>query len=120
VSDESIPNTLSVPLPELISLAVERWRLAGALDELPSGAGSLARHALRKMEDFLRGCELEARTMDGQVFDAGLAVQVVDSVDDPRLPGGTHLIDETLSPLVLWKGRVVKSAQVVTRRGTLR
>ena len=44
-------------------------------------------------------------------------MRVIDAVDDPALPAGEAVIAETLSPLVLWRGRVIRSADVVTRRG---
>lgn len=120
MSPDSIPDSLNVPLPALISLGIEHWRLSRWLDERLAGRASTsvaatARHALRRMHDFLGQCELEVRSMDGHVFDAGLAVRVVDTIEDSTLPPGTVMIAETVSPLVLWRGRVLKSADVVTR-----
>ena len=115
MSPEPIPESLSVPLPALVGLCVEHWRLARS----PAGDPA-ARHALRRIEDFLKLCELEARNLDGHPFDPGLAVRVVDTVDDPGLPEGKAVIAETLSPVVLWRGAVVRAADVVTRKGTLK
>ena len=112
--------SMNVPLAALVALAVEQWRLSRWLAAQPAGRAAqvgAARHALRKMEDFLGQCALEVRDLDGRPFDAGLAARVVDAVDDPRLPPGTAVVAETVSPLVLWRGNVVKPAEVVTRRG---
>jgi hypothetical protein len=117
VSTESIPNSLTIPLPAAISLAVEHWRLVQALDADSAAQSGGARRALRKIEEFLASCELTVQHLDGHPFDAGLAVTVVDTLDDPNLPRGKIVIDETVSPLVMWRGRVVKSAEVVTRKG---
>lgn len=114
--DSPVPESMSVPLTSLVSIAVEQWRLANALAS--GGGGAPARHALRRIEDFLLRCELRVETLDGKPFDPGLAAQVIDSVEDPTLPQGQVLIDETLSPMVLWRGRVVKAAEVATRKGT--
>jgi hypothetical protein len=120
VSTETVPQSLQIPLSAAIGLAVEHWRLTHALAAGQSAASSgAARHALRKMEDFLALCELTIQHLDGHPFDAGLAVRVVDTIDDPKLAKGTIIIDETVSPLVMWRGVVVKSADVVTRNGTL-
>ena len=103
----------------LVGLCVEHWRLAGSLAaKVGAGADPAARHALRRIEDFLKLCELEARNLDGHPFDAGLAAHVVDTADDPLLPEDKVVISETLSPMVLWRGAVAKPAEVVTRRGT--
>ena len=92
--------------------------VVGVAGGRPRRRAAPARHALRKIEDFLRSLGSEAQSMDGQKFDPGLAVRVVDAFDDPALPTGETEIAETLSPMVLWKDRVVKPADVVTRRGT--
>lgn len=112
------PETLNVPLAALVNLAVEHWRLTGWASTLPAGGAALARHALRRMHDTLAACELTVRSMDGQPFDAGLAVRVVDTVDDPALPEGRATIAETVAPMVLWRAAVVRPAEVVVRRGT--
>jgi hypothetical protein len=118
VNSESIPESLSIPLAALANLGIEQWRLAAWLAGHPSTRDTApARHAARKLEDFLKGCELEIRSMDGCAFDAGLAVRVIDTVDDARLPAGAVVITETLSPMVLWRGHVIKTADVVTGRG---
>ena len=127
MSPEPSPDSLSVPLPALVGLCVEHWRLTKWLAARRPGPGgdassgnAPARHALRRMEDFLKLCVLEARDLDGLPFDPGLAVRVVDTTDDPRLPEGTAVVAETLSPMVLWRGAVARPADVVTRKGTAR
>lgn len=98
----------------LANLAVEWWRLSAT----PGVAGTApARHALRKIEDFLRQCELEVQSMDGRRFDAGLAARVVDVIDDPRLAAGQTVIEQTISPIIYWRGQVIKQAEIITRRG---
>jgi hypothetical protein len=61
---------------------------------------------------------LETVSLDGRPHDAGLAATVIDTVDEPTLPKGQTIVIETLSPMVLWRGQVVKTAEVVTGRGT--
>jgi hypothetical protein len=121
MSPECAPESLPVPFATLVSVGVEHWRLARWLKEVggeTSSAAAPARHAVRRIEDFLRACEFEVHTMDARPFDAGLAVHVVDTIDDAALAEGDVRIDETLSPMVLWRGTVVRAAEVVTRRGT--
>lgn len=116
---DSGTDSIRVSLSALINLGIEHWRLSSWLAKLPStDATAPARHASRRMADFLKLAELETRNMDGHPFDPGLAVHVVDTCDDPKLTAGNLVIAETLSPLVLWRGKVVKAAEVVTHRGT--
>ena len=107
-------QTVTIPLDKLAGLAVEHWRLATALGaERGQGGGPTVRHALRKMEDFLRACELEVRSFDRLPYDAGLSARVVDTVADSSLPAGGSVVAETVSPLVLYKGKLLKVAEVV-------
>jgi hypothetical protein len=123
VGAEGLPRSVDVPLPALVNLAVELWRLktslVGPRDGVPRGGLPPAvRHALRRVEDFLVACQIEVSDLEGQAFDVGLPLKVVDVIEDDALPLGRTVIAETLSPLVSWRGQVIKPADVVTRRGT--
>jgi hypothetical protein len=115
MAEANPPQNQTVPMSALANLAVEWWRLSAAPGVAAAGP---ARHALRKMEDFLKSCELEAQSMDGRAFDAGLAARVVDTIDDPNMPMGRTVIEQTISPIVYWRGQVIRPAEIVTRRGT--
>jgi hypothetical protein len=116
--NEQTPNKIEVELQSLIELAVEHWRLSSALGGAAGAQSAPARHALRRISDFLKLCELEARSLDGMVSDGGLAARVIDVVEDPALAAGSSIVEETLSPLVLWRGKVIRQAEVVIRRGS--
>jgi hypothetical protein len=115
VAVESRTSSIEIPLSEVISLAVEHWRLS-AWVATASGNTGLARHALRKMADLLSRWQIEAVSLDGKPFDAGLAAKVIDLMDDPRLPAGTQVVVETVSPMVCYKGTVVQTAEIVVAR----
>jgi len=117
MEDAKPPESISVPLSALINLAVEQARLANWLAANATGAGAgPARHAIRKLEEFLQRNELSVQSLDGRPHDPGLAAQVIDVVEDPSLPPGQAIIDQTLSPMVLWRGQVVRPAEVVMRQ----
>ena len=103
-------------MSDLVRLAVEWWRLKSALGET---APAPARHAVRRIEDFLHHREIEVQALDGRRYDPGLPIRVIDAIDDDHLPAGESVISETLSPLILWRGNVIQNADVVTRRGTM-
>ena len=106
-----------IELQPLIELALDHWRLERSLAGASGNELAAARHASRRIGDFLKRFELEARSLEGMNSDGGLAARVLDVVDDPALPEGKAVVDETLSPLVLWRGKVVRQAEVATRRG---
>jgi hypothetical protein len=108
---------LQLPVSSLVEIAVQWWRLdrwaAG-----PDEARLVARHVARRLSQLLEHHGVEVLDLTGKPYDAGLAVEVVDSIRDPLAPVGHETVDETVSPIVLWRGAVVRQGQVVMRRGT--
>lgn len=115
--NEKLPQTLEVSLTALAELAVEWWRLerwAGGAE----GAASHARHVARRMGRFLSERELTVLDLTGRRYEPGLAVEVLDVVRDAGAGAeqGTEVIDEMVSPIVLWRGTVVRHGQVIVRK----
>ena len=111
------PQTLEVPFASLVELAVEWWRLerwSEAANE--DGAAAHARHVARRLAKFLEGRELSVVDVTGRRYEPGLAVEVLDVITDEKLPEGAGVIDETVAPVVTWRGAVVRYGQVVVRR----
>jgi hypothetical protein len=112
---DELPQTLNVGLSSLAELAVEWWRLerwaGGSGDSSPQ-----ARHAARRLGRFLSEHGLEVLDVTGHVYEPGLAVEVLDAFEDARLPRGSQVVDETVAPVVLYRGAVVRHGQVVIRR----
>jgi hypothetical protein len=112
---DELPQTLNVALSALAELAVEWWRLerwAGAgLDSAPQ-----ARHAARRLGRFLSEHGLEVLDLKGRAYEPGLAVEVLDAFEDASLPAGSQLVDETVAPVVLYRGAVVRHGQVIVRK----
>jgi hypothetical protein len=111
-----LDGTIDVPLSLLIDMAVEAWRLDRWLarhGQDQSAAG--ARFASRRMGECVSKLGLETADLTGQMYEPGLALELVGNLDDPTLPRGTVVIDEMTSPMCLWHGRLVRRGQAVTR-----
>jgi hypothetical protein len=116
---DELPQTLPVTLSSLAELAVEWWRLgrvAGAATDADSSPQ--ARHVARRLGKFLGDLGLEVLDVTGRAYEPGLAVEVLDAFEDARLPAGSQVIDETIAPVVLFRGAVVRHGQVVIRRNS--
>src|SRR3712207_1595451 len=114
---EQVPRQLEVPLDALAELAVEWWRLDRRLSvEAHSPHSSHARHLARRLKLFLEERGLAVLDLTGQKYSPGLAVEVLDVVADATLHAGSEVIDETVAPVVTWRGAVVRHGRVVVRR----
>jgi hypothetical protein len=112
---DELPQTLHVSLSSLAELAVEWWRLerwAGGSDD----SSPQARHVARRLGRFLSEHGLEVLDVTGRPYEPGLAVEVLDAFEDARLPRGSQVVDETVAPVVLYRGAVIRHGQVIVRR----
>jgi hypothetical protein len=112
-----LPQALAAPLQALAELAVEWWRLdRWANGPQADASNATARHVARRLGKFLDERGLSVLDLTGRPHEPGLAVEVVDVVRDAALAPGAELIDETVAPVVLWRGQVVRHGQVILRR----
>ena len=113
---DELPQTLPVSLSSLAELAVEWWRLGRWAGAAAGDSSPQARHVARRLGKFLSDLGLEVLDVTGRAYEPGLAVEVLDAFEDPRLPPGTQVVDESVAPVVLYRGAVVRHGQVVIRR----
>lgn len=113
---DELPQTVEVQLSSLAELAVECWRLERWAGD-PSESPPQARHVARRMKSFLNAHGLEVLDVTGRAYEPGLAVEVLDAYADATLPAGAQLIAETVEPIVLWRGAVVRHGRIVVRKG---
>jgi hypothetical protein len=109
-------------------LAAMRFEFARLLVRIrPQLAGAAGEDVFRLLDLFARGwdvelerTEIEVRDVNGQPMTDELAerIEVLGAVPDPACSEAT--VRETLSPLVLWAGRVVGVARVITSVPTVR
>lgn len=114
---EATPRSIEVSLAALVELAVEGWRLERWLAKLDlEESAAHGRRASRRLNKFLSERELKVVDPEGQPYAPGLAVEVLDIISDEELLEGTEMIDETVAPIVMWRGVVVQFGQVIIRR----
>lgn len=101
-------------LPERLvaGFAIEVWRLRRRFERLPEES----RMALRSIEDsivrlndILSIHEITLLSHDGQAYDSGLHLEVVEQATE----AGKQRVVETVEPSVLWRGRVIRPGHVV-------
>lgn len=109
-------ETIECTIDQLSELSVETWRLSQWVSNLSSQKSSIARHVLRKYERFFQGIGLEILDMTGKTYDHGMALDIIETINDESLEPGIEVVKETISPIVVYQGQVVKHGQVVTRK----
>jgi hypothetical protein len=74
------------------------------------------RYAARRFSEILSEMKIEIVDMAGHAYDPGMVPEVVDVRIDSGLDEGLSVIDETLSPTVMWQGQVIAAGQISIRR----
>lgn len=106
-------ETIQLKISELADLAVEGWRLERwAFMRGFEKDRVVARRTARALDFLLKEAGFELCDLAGQVYDPGLAIEVVDTEGDVEaLPGSARIV-ETIAPIVFWRGQLVKTGQV--------
>ena len=107
-------ENIEVPLAALVDLAVECWRLERLLKMQPNNESSTTlRYSVRRLRRFVQEAGLSTLDLETQRYDPGLAVDVIGvETAEASFPPDTVIV-ETVSPIVTWKGQVVRYGQVV-------
>lgn len=97
---------------DIKELATAAWRLEKWLDNLNAERKMAAKSALRSINKYIAGCNVEVKDPLGSKFDPGLAVEVVNN-EAPELPEEELIIIETLAPYVYRNGELIQYARVI-------
>ena len=108
------PETIPVSLRSLADLAVECWRLERLLAERAGNPGEMGlRRISRIFAMVVKESEIEIVDLTNCPYDAGLAVEVVEILEAAGAGvGGQATIVEVISPVILWRGMVLRSGRV--------
>ena len=113
-----------VPPKMLLTLAVETWRVKRKLSRLRdlSGTDEVAGldMSVGRMAQCFQDIGIECRDYDGQPYDAGLSVRVLDYEESSELEPGSELIVQTVAPGIFVQGTLVRMGEVVVARGVSR
>jgi hypothetical protein len=122
VVDDGGGNTATTEFggPALLNLALEWWRLECWLTQLTEPTcQARVRRFRRVIDGILDRHDIRVRDFTGQPLTEGLAVEIVDVVDDLSVPEGLGVIAEMLSPTVSHGDSVIRYGQAVVRRRPL-
>ncbi len=107
---------VTVKVSELAELAVHFHKLQIWLGRKSADVQTTAvRYISRKLVAFLESQEITTIDLTNHPYDSGTAADIVDSIN-PVTPEEEGRIVETISPIVCWKGRVIRPAEVVVAK----
>jgi hypothetical protein len=117
MSPKTIPSDLTISVEGACTLALECWRLnrvAESVKDSTQGAG--LRQAVRRITEILDGLGIKVIDLSARIYDPGMVPEVVEIREDPTLPDGQAVVDETIAPTVMWHGQVVRPGQITVKR----
>jgi hypothetical protein len=110
--------TIEIPLTTILELSQECWRLQRiAASPDTHNRSAACNRSFRAIAALLAEQGIRFEDYCGRSYDPGMAPEVLDAFEDLDMSPGAARIDETVSPTVTWRGRVVIPGQIVIRQG---
>lgn len=116
MTSSSVPSEIAIGMADIRALSTECWRLGRMAQGADGATGAGLRYAFRRLNEILRGTEVEVVDLTGRAYDAGMVAEVVEIREDMDLPAGHSVVDETIAPTLTWRGTVISAGQIVVRR----
>jgi hypothetical protein len=115
----AIPSALEITMEAACDISLECWRLTRAAALAEGNDSAAIRYSARRITEVLKTVGLETIDLTGRKYDAGLAPEVLNVILDDTVPKDQVLIEETVSPIVTWCGRIIKPGQIIVKRSPL-
>ena len=122
MTDKRVPPSDSPERKALIDVSIEGWRFARIfgrlLAKLDAGEGprhaSQARYFLKKIDDGLQAFGLRMVSLEGQLYDPGMAVSALNIADFG--PDDHLVVDQMVEPVIMGPDGLVRGGTVLLAR----
>ena len=95
---------------KISEVAVAWWRIDKWLENTDVERKMAVKSSLRTIKSFLHDNDIEVIDLTGQVYENGLAVEVLNDIDS--IPDENAIIKEMISPIILQSGSVIEFGKV--------
>lgn len=95
---------------KISEVAVAWWRIDKWLENTDVERKMAVKSSLRTIKSFLHDNDIEVIDLTGQVYESGLAVEVLNDIDS--IPDENAIIKEMISPIILQSGSVIEFGKV--------
>lgn len=100
---------------DIKELAIAYWRLKKWLDNTDFSHKMIVESALRSFERYLSDSNIQILDLTGQIFDPGLAVEVIYCENDTPLQEGKAVISEMITPIIIQTEKLLHTGQVIVK-----
>ena len=110
-------DLIELPRSVIATLALEIWRLWRTVENKETQTNSVnLRYSIRKMKEALeiQGCSFIDLT--GEVYDAGMAVDIIDTEGEKKDGVIDLIIKEMVAPIILFRDVLLTHGQVILER----
>lgn len=98
---------------ELSELALNYWRLSNWVGNVNVERKAQANSAMKKMGAYLEKQGIELKDLVGEKYSDGFAADVMGIESETDLPDDEMIVIETVRPIIMLNGTVIKYGQVV-------
>ena len=108
------PSAAQIPL--LIEIAIEAWRVADRSRKLQIAANRKdpsIEFSIEKIQYILKEMGIEIKDPTGEPYHEGMSLDVLTFDYDPNESPASRIIQETVSPVIYFNGKLIKMAKVI-------
>jgi len=92
----------------LSKLAIEAWRLWRNTEKMENQPGTMnLRYSARKLKEELEAVGITFIDLTGQEYDAGMALDILETEENGTQTANTISIKEMVTPVILWKNTLL-------------
>ena len=112
-------DIVEIEKKDLIRFAIEVWRLRNFIEPLQDKKISMIRHSILNIFSLFEKEGMSFVDLKDQIYDAGMALEVIDVEENPSKLKGVNIIKEVIEPLILLNGQVINQGRAILEKGTL-
>jgi hypothetical protein len=112
-------DTVEIEKKDFIKFAIEVWRLRNYIEPIQDKKFTIIRHSILNVFSLLEKEGISFVELKNQIYDAGMAVEVIDIEENPQRLKGVNVIKEVFEPLILLNGQIINQGRVILEKGML-
>lgn len=110
-------DLIELPRIALTTLALETWRLWSTIEKMKVQINAVPlRYSVRKMKKMLETQGFSFVDLTGETYDAGMAVDIIDTEGEVTEKVTDLIIKEMVSPIILFGDELLTHGEVILEK----